>query len=318
MIRRIMIVRAGALGDVVMALPAIRVLRECYPEATIEVAGYPGIWAVAGSLVDRCINVERAAFAGLLTGTSSPQLLDLLHGVDLAIVWTVQDPGAVFRAAGIPRTIHASPFPPPGVHAIDWLLQSVASLPTAESASPILTFTNEELAESRSLLNQHGLSAPIILHPGAGASWKCWPAERFATVISQLVRRDKEVALIEGPSDAKAVGGVLALTPAAPVVREESTRRLAAILSQVSIFVGNDTGVTHLAAATGVPTIALFGPTDPASWAPRGDVRVLRVCTARSAFQGQVRACQDPRCLDRISLEDVLSMVDQTIPCRTA
>lgn len=152
-----------------------------------------------------------------------------------------------------------------------------------------------------------GLDHPIILHPGAGAVWKRWPAQRLGAVARTLRERDHDVALLAGPDDAEAVEATLAHGGPLPVLRSASIRHLAGILSRVRLFVGNDSGVSHLAAAAGAPTIALFGPTDPASWAPLGNVRVLRRCSATTARQGQIRVCDVVACMEGIGVEDVLA-----------
>jgi ADP-heptose:LPS heptosyltransferase len=146
------------------------------------------------------------------------------------------------------------------------------------------------------------------MHPGAGSHRKRWPAERFAALGASLVRRGLQVVLIEGPADAEVVAQVQehAGLPF-PVLRDLDTRLLAAALAEARCFVGNDSGVTHLAGAVGTPTLALFGPTDPASWAPLGNARVLRRCRAQAVRQGQIMVCDDPSCMEAISVDDVLS-----------
>jgi ADP-heptose:LPS heptosyltransferase len=319
MIRRIVVIRAGALGDTILTIPAIRALRERNPEAQIEVIGYPDLWEVAGSLVDRRISIERPVLSGLLTGDASPGLLAWIRGgsdapsdaplpVDLAIAWTQRNPRPIFEAAGVGQIIHASPFPPPGIHAAGWYLQSL-DLPIVPGDGPHLSLSSEERHAGRQALREQRLDRPIILHPGAGATWKRWPAQRFGVLAMALRQRDHDVALLAGPADEEAIEATLAHSGPLPILRSDSIRHLAAILSQAHLFVGNDSGVTHLAAAVGVPTIALFGPTDPASWAPLGKVRLLRRCTATTARQGQIRVCEAPACMEGIGVEDVLAEV---------
>lgn len=319
MIRRIVVVRAGALGDVTLTLPAIRGLRRQYPQARVEVIGYRALWEVAGRLVDQRVSIERPALAGLLTGEASSELLAWLRGqsnapsdaplpVDLAIAWTKRDPSPIFKAAGIGNIVHASPFPPPGVHAATWYLQSLG-LPAAPGDGSLLSLSSEERHAGQQALREQGLGRPIILHPGAGAGWKRWPARRFGTVARTLRERGHDVALVDGPADGEAVEATLEHSGPLPVIRSGSIRHLAGILSQARLFVGNDSGVTHLAAAAGTPTIALFGPTDPASWAPIGNTRVLRACTATTTWQGQLRLCESAGCMEGIGVQDVLAEV---------
>jgi ADP-heptose:LPS heptosyltransferase len=151
----------------------------------------------------------------------------------------------------------------------------------------------------------------VLLHPGAGALWKRWPAGRFAAVGEKLRERGYEVALIEGPADRDAVERCQAAAQSPfPVLRDRSLPELAHALRSAALFVGNDSGVTHLAAAAGVPTLALFGPTDPDTWAPRGNqVRVLRRCDARALEPRQIRVCAGD-CLERITVEEVLAAAE--------
>lgn len=319
MIRRIVIIRAGALGDVILTIPALRVLRECYPAARTEVVGYPDLWKVAGSLVDSRVSIERPAFAGLLTGEASPELVAWLRGehdtpsgtplpVDLAIAWTQRNPRPIFQASGIGRLVHASPFPPPGIHAAAWYLQSL-DLPAALDGGPLLSLSPEERRAGERALSDLGLDRPIILHPGAGAGWKRWPAQHFGAVARVLRERGNNVGLVAGPADEEAVEEAVAHSGPLPIIRTDSIRHLTGILSRARLFVGNDSGITHLAAATGVPTLALFGPTDPACWAPLGNVCVLRGCTSPATRQGQIRVCEVTGCMEGVEVEDVLAAV---------
>ena len=85
------------------------------------------------------------------------------------------------------------------------------------------------------------------------------------------------------------------------------------MLSQAACYLGNDSGVTHLAGAVGTPTIALFGPTDPATWKPLGRTTVLRHCTAPSRPIAGIRVCDDPTCLEAITVDEAVSAVEEAI-----
>jgi heptosyltransferase-2 len=113
----------------------------------------------------------------------------------------------------------------------------------------------------------------LAVHPGSGSPAKNWPASRFAEAVRAL-SPGRGWLLVSGPADADAAGA-LAGEPGGVHARELPPRLLGALLSRAGLFLGNDSGVTHLAAAFGAPTLALFGPTDPAQWAPAG-ATVLR------------------------------------------
>jgi heptosyltransferase-3 len=319
-IEEITVIRAGALGDVVLALPAVSALRSAFPHARLRAVGYPAYWAVAGALVDEVWSIDGPAMAGLLTNVPGESLKKALGSSDLVVAWTGHDPTSALRRAGVRRIVHAPPTPAPGVHAARWLLQSLSGLLAAGSGFPVsavdphawqLSFTEAELLEGRALLEELRLAGAVLMHPGAGAGWKRWPADRFASTGMALVRRGLSVALLGGPADSAAVAAVQdhADHPF-PVLPPMDARALGAILSLAPCYLGNDSGVTHLAGASGTPTVALFGPTDPATWKPLGRTVVLRHCTAAGRAETGMRVCDDPACLHAIIVDEVVHAID--------
>jgi ADP-heptose:LPS heptosyltransferase len=96
-----------------------------------------------------------------------------------------------------------------------------------------------------------------------------------------------------------------------PVLPQLHPRILGALLSHAAVYLGNDSGVTHLAGVSGAPVVALFGPTDPVQWRPLGDVVVLRRCTTSAGSGNRIRVCDDPACMQAISVDDVLEAIDR-------
>jgi len=125
----------------------------------------------------------------------------------------------------------------------------------------------------------------VALHPGSGAAAKRWPPHLFARLAEECEVRGLAPILICGPQDSDSIREVAAACPAGfrlPVVTDLSLGQLSALLQRVVAYVGNDSGVTHLAALAGAPTLALFGPTNPAYWAPVGRrVHILRALSGR-------------------------------------
>ena len=118
----------------------------------------------------------------------------------------------------------------------------------------------------------------IILHPGSGSRSKCWPAPYFARLLGWLQSCHLPVAVLWGPAEmARAMEFPAALTDAAVALSPDSPLALADCLARARLYVGNDTGPGHVAAAVGCPTLSLFGPTDPGLWRPLGPkAQVLR------------------------------------------
>jgi heptosyltransferase III len=303
------LLRAGALGDTVLTLPAVQVLRTRYPLARIRVIGYPRWWELAGLLIDEVASIDATLFATLYAGRPAERLTAWLRETDAFVSWSARSVATAAAAARVPL-LESTPYPPPGEHAATWLIKTIAPSPHTP-IMPVLSFTSVEVRAARAVLRALGADRPIFLHPGAGALWKRWPPERFARLGDALTGRGHIVVLIAGPADEEAISETLqAAAIAFPVVRERSIRGLAALLSEGTIFVGNDSGVTHLAAAAGTPTVALFGPTDPESWRPLGKVSVVQACTSRPSRQGQIRVCDDPACLEQLPVDEVLRAID--------
>jgi ADP-heptose:LPS heptosyltransferase len=159
-------------------------------------------------------------------------------------------------------------------HAARHLASAVASVSSDLDAlpTPTLQCPRELRLHGRGWLDQQfgqGVR-PVAIHPGSGGRRKCWPARLFAELATRL---DAPVLLVEGPADSTACHEFAeVVAPSVPIIRVtgESLPRLAALLAESRGYFGNDSGVSHLAAALGVPTVAVFGPTDPAVWAPLG------------------------------------------------
>jgi ADP-heptose:LPS heptosyltransferase len=143
------------------------------------------------------------------------------------------------------------------------------------------------------------------VHPGAGKLPNVWPAERFAAVLTFLQRdRNARVVMTEGPSDAAIAGALAEILPGAQRWRAPLGETLG-LLAAADLVLCNDTGMSHVAAAVGVPTVVVFGPTDPARWRPPG-AHVHAVCSATgsildvevSAVLQAARAALDGRFLD--------------------
>ncbi len=287
---RILVFRGGAIGDLVLTIPALLALREAFPSATLNLIGYPERAALAsGSAKARVIgSLDEAAFGPLFVreGTLPPSLVRRLAGYDLALTYFIDDVAARnLRRLGIGRVLTGAPRPPEGakVHAADFFLQPLAPLgirsapPPDRRPSPWVLPDPADEDAARAWLSARGLAsgrpAPLVVHPGSGSLAKCWPSERFATVLGALGdETGAPVVVLGGPADGskpEAVADHLRSSKTI-VAKDLALGVVAAILRIARLYLGNDSGISHLAAAVGAPTVALFGPTDPRVWAPRG------------------------------------------------
>ena len=292
--RRIELFRTqNQLGDLLLNVPAIRAVRDRYPEAHITLTvGPQNAPAVLGQRWADRVRVASTRGLGAFLSVLKPRG----PRPDLAIyfttvsysrsgAWLVRASGATrrlgFDAARYGERDRAAltervPYPEGEPH------QSEVSLALARAAGAGPSVPPPPYYEPDSALLERAPEGAIYLHPGAGKVKNRWPAARFAEVARALLARGRYVAWIEGPQDggcveaaSRALGGNL------PVVRGETIPMLGARFARASLYVGNDTGPLHLAAATGCPTVGIYGWSDPAVWSPVGRcVRSVRAADA--------------------------------------
>lgn len=239
---------------------------------------YPGIAAVAqaSGLVDQVRSIEYGSLAGFFTRGAAidPALKNYFGSFDLVISY-LYDPDAIFaenlRTTGVRRLLEGAPRITGTAHAIDQL-----AAPLSEVGIPLVgRSTRLALSPAR-----HGQST-IVLHPGSGSAAKNWPAARWLELAGRLLAAapDTHLAIVGGEADAAALQVMRSLGSHACVSFWENLplEILAERLAGSALYVGHDTGISHLAAAAGTPSLLLFGPTDPGIWAPPHEhVRVLR------------------------------------------
>ncbi len=289
---RILVIHPGALGDVLLALPALARLRAAFPRTELALGAAPPISSLfhGTPLVDRIVSLETLRLHECFADSPlSRETKEGLTAYDVIVSWFgSHDPTYRRQLDGLGRrAIVARASPPPGIeiHAARWLLRTLEPLGIASFPvwAPPLPVAQEAMEEARGWAAAHGLSMDqvVAVHPGSGAHAKCWPAERFAALVGWIETGvGGSVVLIEGPADAAPVPSVLSrLEKTPPVARNFPLPLQAAFFAGAALFIGNDSGLTHLAAAVGAPTIALFGPTDPAIWAPPGP-RVIVIAGA--------------------------------------
>lgn len=228
MTRRLLI-RPGAIGDVIVSLPALEFLRADYTEVWVPSALVPLIHCA-----DRVRSLPSTGLDLLELGRAPQSLRDTLAGFDDIVSWY----GA--NRPEFAEAVRCLPFrffralPDGACHASDFYLRQIGAPSGARPRIPHPPAPRTRLA----------------LHPYSGSATKNWPLENFEALARLLP--------FEWCHD-----------------RFEDLGELAAWLAGARLFVGNDSGITHLAAAVGTPTLVLFGPTDPAVWAPAG-AHVLR------------------------------------------
>lgn len=276
--RRALVIRGGALGDFLLTLPVISSLREAEPEARLEVLAYPGISALAteGRLVDNARSIEYGPLAGFFTrgAVLDAALREYFASFDLVLSY-LYDPDGFFaenlRTSGVQRLLEGPSRITGRAHAIDQLATPLAALgiPLANRAVQLPSGSSNPG------------SREVFFHPGSGSAEKNWPAENWRQLARQWLAQDASLrlAIVGGEADTTALAVLRDLTADGRVRLLENLPLpdLAREIGGARLYLGHDTGISHLAALCGTPSLLLFGPTDPGIWAPpHGHVRVLR------------------------------------------
>jgi heptosyltransferase III len=287
-VNRILVIRGGAIGDFILTVPALKALRDAYPEAHIEILGYKHIAALAENrfYAQAVRSIEYAALSSFFVKNSTlpTELANYFAGFDLLISY-LYDPDAILeqnlRACGVQNLISGPAKIDNSAHAARQLARPVEALgiKVGDLAAKIFP-SPEDRQFAHDFLRD--LPRPILaIHPGSGSEKKNWPLENWINLGSDLLGRESfrgSMLVISGEADRAQVGRLQELWKDERVVfaKDLLLVHLTALLER-AIFIGHDSGISHLAAATGAKCILLFGPTDPAIWAPRNkNVRVLR------------------------------------------
>jgi len=300
---RILVVRGGAIGDFILTLPAVGALRERWPDAHIEILGYPHIIELAHQrhYADAIRSIEAGPMAGFFVpnGQFNESLVDYFRGFHVVLSY-IFDPDHIFadniRRCGAGQVIEASPRPSQ-LHAAEHYCKPLETLAIFVQQTVPRVFPNDvDRALASRFLAAVGGKRIVALHPGSGSERKNWPVEKFAAIARWLVDElAVQLLLVQGEADEAVVARLTELIefPIFHRVWGLKLVELAAVLERCTLFVGNDSGITHMAAAVSTPTIALFGPASLPIWEPRGEhvsiVRfnerdIAKVCDAASRF----------------------------------
>ncbi|HKQ47843.1 MAG TPA: glycosyltransferase family 9 protein [Phycisphaerae bacterium] len=277
-----LIIHGGALGDFVMTLRVVLTLR--LSGATR--VGFMGrtefaVLARRGG-VDEFIDLNTGGGHALFSdGARLPDelchrlstftlVVDLLGGAESSLPQKL-------RRMGVRRVVTVDPRPRtdwPGHVSDQWLDDLRAAGLHTNAGPPRIELEREAVAAAREELRRMtGTSGRIaLIHPGSGSARKCWPLESFLYLSDALAAEKWDSVFILGPVESEqfSIADLGRLRSAAPTVEGRALYALADLLAAADLFIGNDSGVAHLAAAVGAPTVAIFGPTQPGRWRPLG------------------------------------------------
>lgn len=332
--QRIAILRALQLGDLLLAVPALRALRQRFRDAEITLIGLP--WAASfvqrfSHYVDRF--VEFPGYPGIReAGVDHERTARFIaeqqaYDYDLALQMhgsgQASNPFTLALGADVtagyytgkrpPALALAAPYPDsePEIQrnlGLALMLGCEACAPDLEF--PLFAADHAEAAALLARLPKRG--QPLVgVHAGARSPARCWPPEYFAAVADELARRhDARIILTGGPGEEATARAVCERMTAEPLVvaGETSLGGLAALIDALDLFISNDTGPAHLAEAVGTSSVSIFGPADAVRWAPLDTMRhpIVRRPVACSPC-GYWECPIDHRCLRWLAPNQVIA-----------
>jgi len=315
--RRVLLVRQhNQMGDMVCATPCFRAVKETWPAAETALVTAPvnrevvahnphldrlflfeqGLWRQPASL-QRFLGQLRAFDADLaiVLNSVSFSVTSALLGLWSGARWVIGGDSVPF-GSDVARaySLRLETTPQLDRHSVEHSLAPLQAVGiTTTDLSTVVVPASAQRREAADLTERLLPSGPFwALHPGAGKLQNLWPADRFAAVARRAAAGGQPVLVLHGPADGVALAalraGLADSVESAPVVIAPplSVGTGAAVLERCERFLCNDTGIMHVAGAVGAPTLALFGPTEPALWKPPSP----RVVALRASARGD-----DPR-----------------------
>lgn len=340
--RSILLVQLGDIGDVVLSTPCIRALRDNYPQARIVVA----VWDKAAELLEDCpwldcvlavtkqsrslreeLFFQLAFFRklrnfrfdlaiDLRTGTRGA-ILAFLSGAPQRLGFYAVD-GKLWRNRVFTSLLHREYAP--DQHVVDYLLSLLEAFGvTAEEHSPTLVVSGDKLEKTEDLLKEEQVepgSMLIAVQPFSLWRYKEWGQEKYISLINWLIEKQNATVLV--------TGSVPERQRAEEIVRncdkrcynlagKTSIAMYAALLKKCHLFIGVDSAGLHIAAAVGTPTVSIFGPSSPISWAPRGAHHfvVQKEFDCVPCRQKGCAGSEKSRCISELTVDEVVQKIER-------
>ena len=303
MTTHILILRPGAIGDTLLTFPLLRALKARNEQTHITFVSNPAVLPLASmfGLADAVFDYGAVEWSELFSqsGVRSPIVQDIIKHTHRAICW-LRDPDNIVQhnlyTSGVQDVIIAPgrPTEASDSHIVTYLAHTIG-----------MQLSEQERSQPFSSGPRHNAQG-VALHPGSGGTSKCWPITHFAEVITTLWQQGIPVLLLAGPADTERLATLTQLVGIAPspqlftILVNAPLVEVAEQLQHYSVYLGNDSGITHLAAMLGLPTVVLFGPSSPTVWRPIGP---------------HVQVCYEPD-LNAIPIKKVLAILKAAIAAK--
>ncbi|MEW6100986.1 MAG: glycosyltransferase family 9 protein [Candidatus Omnitrophota bacterium] len=331
-VKKILVIRTDRIGDVLLSTPALRALREHFPDSFIGflTTSYTGellqenknineliIYNRFGSLLQKIrfimkLRAFRFDLAVILYPVFESGFLAYLSKAAFRIGYPANGSGFLLTEKVDKRSLYK--------HEIETCLDVVR--PIGVDTSDLATefpLSEDAKAFAEGFFRENNIlpsQLVICIHPGAYESHNRWLPQRYAKLAETLIAKyNARVILAGGRNDRQMVKSITNMMPEKPLapVLNDSLQKLGAIIRRCDLFIGNNSGPMHVAAAVGTPVIALFGAVHPLEhenkWAPLGEKNII-VRSKMDCKDCHPGYCRSYKCMDMISVDDVLSAVD--------
>jgi lipopolysaccharide heptosyltransferase II len=332
--RSILVLRPGAMGDVLLTTPALRGLRRAFPETRISIL----VTASGRAILERNTNVDeillldksslrsqakllrqvrRKKFDLVIDFLCNPRtaLIALFSGAPLRLGYDVRMRRVAYNIQQ-PRDEYID-----GKKVVKYGAQVNIDMLRClgiESVDTELDFEVGGVAQKRvdEFLYSHSVKNREFVSVCPAGTWaaKTWAVEKFAGLADRIVTElGHRVVILWGPGEKELAQKMASLMKTDSIVAGETAiDEVAALIRRCALFVSNDSGLKHIAVALGTPTVTIFGPTNPRTWNPPKGMHVAVFAEVDCLFCDK-NTCEDMRCMKELAVETVFSMVQDAL-----
>jgi len=298
--KKVLIIREGALGDLILTLPVVQSLKK--EDFNVSVAG-KGVYKnffEKYSEIDKFYPFGSSFFLPIFSGEKTNQIKKFFNHFDIIIFYGREEEIAgktlkeIFKKKIIFHTVEKDKLK---VHITDYLLLPVEKILKNIVRTPVIKRKKEK-------------EEMFVIHPGSGSKNKNYGKERFFEVVKKL--KNEKLKVLLGPAEYDDFEWWKEKIGDGNIVKTESLEKVITLAGKTKIYLGNDSGITHLFAACEVKTIAIFGPTSPFIWSPRGkNVKVVfKEVGCNPCDELKMRKCKNKICFDRIKAADIINVIE--------
>lgn len=330
-VRSILVIHQGALGDFILALPALDTLRMAFPQAKSVIMGYPRILELVEKrfYAEEILSIDQKGMATFFVreGFLDFGLSQFFKTFDLIVVFGRDGDGTIvgnLKRVCQGRILPIHSFPPwdEKVHLTDYLLKQFAQhgFP-ASASSPKLHLKELDREWAKDFWKRKGVTSDerakvIILHPGSGSKKKVWPLHQFLNLAHTLRKHlGSKILIVLGPAESIETQKAFERMEANSFILGKGLTllQLASVMEGCWFFIGNDSGISHMATALSLPTTVIFGPTDERVWSPKGEKTfvVRKGISCSPCPQERFFQCKDFECLRGIEMGEVIDGLER-------